>query len=104
MALKQSSDAKIYGPGNEREVIPGIDHVVSAGDIVQVGNFKAEVMDVGGHTVGHIAFYFPEQSTIFVGDSLFALGCGKMFEGTPSQFWSSLQRLRDLPDDTIVYW
>jgi hydroxyacylglutathione hydrolase len=60
-------------------------------------------MDVGGHTLGHIAYYFPEDKTVFVGDSLFALGCGKMFEGTPSQFWTSLKGLRDLPDDTTVY-
>lgn len=61
------------------------------------------VADVGGHTLGHIAFYFPEEKTVFVGDSLFPLGCGKMFEGTPTQFWASLQRLRDLPDDTTIY-
>jgi hydroxyacylglutathione hydrolase len=59
--------------------------------------------DVGGHTIGHIAFHFPAEKTAFVGDSLFALGCGRMFEGTPSQFWSSLQKLRSLPDDTAVY-
>lgn len=59
--------------------------------------------DVGGHTVGHIAFHFPAEKTAFVGDSLFALGCGRMFEGTPSQFWNSLQKLRSLPDDTAVY-
>jgi hydroxyacylglutathione hydrolase len=61
------------------------------------------VLDVGGHTRGHIAFYFESDAKIFVGDSLFALGCGKMFEGTPDQFWNSLKRLRDLPDDTVVY-
>ena len=95
---------KIYGPGNEKEAIPGIDKVVRAGDTFQIGNLRAEVIDVGGHTVGHIAFHFADQSAIFVGDSLFALGCGRMFEGTPSQFWSSLQRLRSLPDETVVYW
>ena len=59
--------------------------------------------DVGGHTIGHIAFHFPSEKTAFVGDSLFAMGCGRMFEGTPQQFWSSLQRLRNLPDDTALY-
>ena len=59
--------------------------------------------DVGGHTLGHIAFHFPEEKTVYVGDALFPLGCGKMFEGTPKQFWASLRRLRDLPDDTTVY-
>jgi len=60
-------------------------------------------MDVGGHTLGHIAYHFPEEKTAFVGDSLFSLGCGRMFEGTPEQFWATLQRLRDLPDDTTIY-
>ena len=60
-------------------------------------------LDVGGHTSGHIAYYFPKEKTAFVGDALFALGCGRMFEGTPEQFWASLQRLRNLPDDTTIY-
>ena len=59
--------------------------------------------DVGGHTIGHIAFYFPAQKSAFVGDSLFSLGCGRMFEGSKEQFWSSLQKLRNLPDDTMLY-
>jgi hypothetical protein len=58
--------------------------------------------DVGGHTLGHIAYYFPTQKTAFVGDSLFALGCGRMFEGTPQQYWTTLQSLRNLPDDTVI--
>jgi hydroxyacylglutathione hydrolase len=61
-------------------------------------------MDVGGHTRGHIAYYLPSESIAFVGDALFALGCGRMFEGTPQQFWASLKRLRSLPDETAVYW
>ena len=65
--------------------------------------FSARAQDVGGHTVGHIAFHFPRERTAFVGDSLFSLGCGRMFEGTPEQFWASLRRLRDLPDETMVY-
>lgn len=68
-----------------------------------ISSFLLDTSDVGGHTLGHIAFYFPSEKTAFVGDSLFALGCGRMFEGTPTQFWSSLKRLRDLPDDTTVY-
>jgi len=95
---------KVVGPVNEKAKIPGIDDAVGAGDVVEFGSTKAHVMDVGGHTKGHIAFYFPEEKTVFVGDSLFALGCGKMFEGTPEQFWTSLKGLRELPDDTTVYW
>lgn len=94
----------MVGPVNEKAKIPGIDAAVGAGDVVEFGSAKAAVMDVGGHTKGHIAFYFPDSKSVFVGDSLFALGCGRMFEGTPQQFWTSLKGLRELPDDTSVYW
>ena len=94
----------MVGPVDEKPKIPGIDLAVGQGDVVEFGSSKATVMDVGGHTKGHIAFYFPESKSVFVGDSLFALGCGRMFEGTPSQFWTSLKGLRELPDDTSVYW
>lgn len=105
LVLKQSfDDVTIYGPIREQAKIPGIDKPVGAGDTIEIGSFTAHVLDVGGHTKGHVAYYFPEQKTVFVGDSLFALGCGKMFEGTPQQFWKSLVTLRDLPDDTTVYW
>lgn len=109
MDLKKNGEAvKVVGPVNEKSKIPGIDVAVGGGDTVQFGSAAtvapAQVIDVGGHTKGHIAYYFPSESKVFVGDSLFALGCGKMFEGTPEQFWASLQRLRDLPDDTMVYW
>lgn len=104
MELKGAYDGvTIHGPEAER--IPGIDVKLNGGDDVEFGNgkFKAKVIDVGGHTKGHIAYYFPEQSCVFVGDSLFSLGCGRMFEGTPSQFWASLLRLRQLPPETTVY-
>mmetsp|Transcript_19323 Transcript_19323/g.21883 ORF Transcript_19323/g.21883 Transcript_19323/m.21883 type:complete len:194 (+) Transcript_19323:244-825(+) len=89
---------KIYGPS---ENIPGCDVPLNGGDVIDFGNKQATIIDVGGHTKGHIAYHFPTEHTVFVGDSLFALGCGKMFEGTPSQFWASLKRLRELPDETI---
>lgn len=94
----------ITGPINEKNKIPGIDIAVRDGDKVRFGNVEGLVIDVGGHTTGHVAYLFPQQRKVFVGDALFSLGCGKMFEGTPSQFWDSLQRLRQLPDDTMVYW
>lgn len=89
---------------NEKARIPGIDVAVGHDDIVTFGSTQAKVLDVGGHTKGHIAYYFPQEKQIFVGDSLFALGCGRMFEGTPEQFWKSLTGLRELEDDTMVYW
>ena len=99
---RANKQVRIVGPGKEK--IPGLDEGVQGGDVVEFGSTKARVIDVGGHTIGHIAFYFENDGVVFVGDSLFALGCGKMFEGTPDQFWESLKRLRSLPDDTIVYW
>jgi hydroxyacylglutathione hydrolase len=92
----------IYGPQSEQ--IPGRDVGLKGGDEVAFGSTKARILDVGGHTKGHIAYYFASDSVVFVGDSLFALGCGRMFEGTPEQFWKTLQGLRSLPDDTMVYW
>ena len=82
---------------------PGIDVEVDDGDRYRFGEAEAEVFFVPGHTSGHIAYAFREQSALFCGDTLFALGCGRMFEGTPQQFWTSLERLRALPDDMRVY-
>lgn len=101
MELKTAS-VQICGPATE--TIPGMNRQMRGGDEFEWGNSIVQVIDVGGHTKGHIAYYFPNENKVFVGDSLFALGCGKMFEGTPAQFWESLKRLRNLPDDTMVYW
>lgn len=94
----------VVGPADEKGKIPGIDVAVKGGDVVDFGSTKAQILSVGGHTKGHIAYYFPSESKVFVGDALFAMGCGRMFEGTAAQFWESLLRLRALPDDTLVYW
>eukprot|EP00560_Eucampia_antarctica_P000515 CAMPEP_0197834578 /NCGR_PEP_ID=MMETSP1437-20131217/22926_1 /TAXON_ID=49252 ORGANISM="Eucampia antarctica, Strain CCMP1452" /NCGR_SAMPLE_ID=MMETSP1437 /ASSEMBLY_ACC=CAM_ASM_001096 /LENGTH=272 /DNA_ID=CAMNT_0043439381 /DNA_START=270 /DNA_END=1088 /DNA_ORIENTATION=- len=102
LELKES-DVSIYGPLTERDKIPGIDYAVGSGESFAFGDQQVQVLDVGGHTKGHIAFYFPGQDLVFPGDSLFALGCGKMFEGTPIQYWKTLQTLRSLPDQTIIY-
>lgn len=93
----------VIGPLKEKEKIPGVDVCVGEGDRVKFGSVEATVLDVGGHTNGHIAYHFPADRKVFTGDALFALGCGRMFEGTPPQFWRSLRSLRDLPDDTTVY-
>ena len=100
MELKKDG-VQVFGPAEEN--IPCMDNALRASDEITFGGAKAEVIDVGGHTLGHIAYYFPMEKTAFVGDSIFSLGCGRMFEGNPKQFWSSLQRLRDLPDDTTIY-
>ena len=101
---KLGNSVKVFGPSKEQNKIPGLDTSVSGGDCFEFGSLKVEVMDVGGHTLGHIAYRFPDQKSVFCGDALFAMGCGRMFEGTPNQFWASLDRLRNLPDDTVVYW
>lgn len=95
---------QVFGPAAES--IPGLDVGLKGGDTFDFGSTsKVQVLDVGGHTKGHIAYYFTEGECkkLFCGDALFSLGCGRMFEGTPTQFWSSLQTMRSLPEDTLVY-
>jgi hydroxyacylglutathione hydrolase len=102
-AIKAETGAIVTAPSGENGKIAIMDKAVSGGDRIQLGSVEAHVIDVGGHTLGHIAYYFPEAKIAFVGDALFALGCGRMFEGTAPQFWASLSRLAELPDDTVVY-
>lgn len=101
--IKAATGCTIVGPRVDRARIPGIDVEVDDGDRYRFGEAEAEVFFVPGHTSGHIAYAFRDQRALFCGDTLFALGCGKMFEGTPQQFWTSLSRLRALPDDMRVY-
>lgn len=101
--LKARFKCQVIGPRNEQEQIPAIDRAVSEGDLVQLGKAEARVIDVPGHTRGHIAYYFADDHAVFVGDTLFALGCGRLFEGTAEQMWSSLGKLLALPDHTKVY-
>ncbi|MCJ9428493.1 hydroxyacylglutathione hydrolase [Kordiimonas marina] len=103
LTLKEKYDLKIYGPSAERERIPGIDIAVGDGDTVYLGDNAATVYDVPGHTAGHIAYHFADADALFCGDTLFAMGCGRLFEGTPDQMWRSLSTLMRLPDDTKVY-
>ena len=102
-AIKQATGCKITAPVVEATKIAGVDRVVAGGDAIKLGAYDVEVIDVGGHTLGHIAYYLPEAGVAFVGDSLFALGCGRMFEGTAPQFWASLSRLKALPPQTTLY-
>jgi hydroxyacylglutathione hydrolase len=101
MALKQATGARISGPAKER--IPGRDVALNEGDAVRIGDHVARVIEVPGHTLGHIALLFDEERVAFVGDTLFAMGCGRLFEGTPAQMYRSLQRLTALPEDTKLY-
>lgn len=101
--VKRRTGCTIIGPRADAARIPGIDVQVGEGDTVMLGEAEARVFDVPGHTSGHIAYHFAESDALFCGDTLFSLGCGRMFEGTPEQFWSSLSKLRALPDSTRVY-
>ena len=102
-ALKERWGCTIIGAANDAARIPGIDHQVSQDDTISIGNSQARVLEVPGHTSGHIAYYFADDGIAFVGDTLFALGCGRLFEGTPDQMWNSLQKLMALPGETVVY-
>ncbi len=103
LALKAETNCLIVGPAPDKERIPGIDIALNDQQTYAFGDHPARVFFVPGHTRGHIAFWFYQDHALFCGDTLFGCGCGRLFEGTPSQMWSSLQRLRRLPDDTRVY-
>lgn len=101
-AIKAATGCTIHGPAEVADKFP-LDHTVAGGGEVALGAHVARVIDVGGHTKGHIAYHLPDDGIAFVGDALFALGCGRMFEGTPQQFWDSLNRLRALPVQTMIH-
>jgi hydroxyacylglutathione hydrolase len=101
-ALKAATGAQIVGPAEVRRIAP-LDREVQDGERVELGETTFEVIACGGHTLGHIAYYDAADEIAFVGDTLFALGCGRLFEGKPDQMWTSLQRLAALPPQTAVY-
>lgn len=100
--IKAATGAIVVGPAEVTRIAP-LDREVRGGDFVMLGETRFEVLESGGHTLGHIAYYDADEHIAFVGDTLFALGCGRLFEGKPDQMWASLQRLAALPDDTRVY-
>ncbi len=101
-AIVAATGARVIAPAEVEKLSP-IDRVVTHGDTVTLGAHEARIIDVSGHTNGHIAYHLPDDGIAFVGDSVFALGCGRMFEGEPAQFWASLQRVKALPGDTVLY-
>jgi hydroxyacylglutathione hydrolase len=101
LAVKKATGARISGPAAEN--IPDRDVGLSEGDTVQLGEHIGRVIEVPGHTLGHIALIFDGERVAFVGDTLFAMGCGRLFEGTPQEMYRSLSRLAELPDDTRLY-
>jgi hydroxyacylglutathione hydrolase len=103
LEIKAATGCTIVGPGHDAARIPGIDVEVNDGDTYKFGAARAEIFFIPGHTRGHIAFWFAESDALFCGDTLFIMGCGRLFEGTPQQMWSSLSRLRTLPGSARVY-
>ena len=100
--LKAEAACEIVGPQEVRRVAP-LDRVVADGDTVMVGQTRFQVVATPGHTLGHVVFHAPDDRLAFVGDTLFALGCGRLFEGTPEQMFDSLQRIKAWPDATVIW-
>jgi hydroxyacylglutathione hydrolase len=102
-AIKEATGCIITGPAAEAARIPTLDRQVMEGDRVRLGEVEAEVIEVPAHTAGHIAYHFPIEQAAFVGDTLFAMGCGRLFEGTAEQMFANMQRLAALPGETEIY-
>lgn len=101
-ALAAATGARVIGAKADAHRLPPLDEAVAEGDVVRIGMDEGQVIDVPGHTVGHIAFYFPASGVVFTADSLMAAGCGRLFEGAPALMWASLSKLAALPPDTLV--
>ena len=101
--LKEKYGASVVGYEGDKERIPGIDRLVNDQETWIYKNFEAKIIHIPGHTLGHICFYFYNEESVFTGDTLFSLGCGRIFEGTYSQMFDSLMKLKKLPQNTKVY-
>jgi hydroxyacylglutathione hydrolase len=101
--LKARHHCKVTAPRGEAQKVPAVDVQVGEGDKVSVGGLSARVLETPGHTAGHISYWFEADKLVFVGDTLFSIGCGRVIEGTPPMMWQSLLKLRALPDDTQVF-
>jgi len=101
-AIRAATGAVVTGPAEAEKVVP-MDRVIAGGDRVTVGAMEAEVWDIPAHTAGHIALYFAAEKMIFTGDTLFAMGCGRLFEGDAAQMFANMTRFAALPDDVLVY-
>ncbi|WP_183954250.1 hydroxyacylglutathione hydrolase [Sphingobium fontiphilum] len=102
-AIKAATGCAITGPAAEAGKISTLDVLVGEDDMVRIGDHQARVMAVPAHTAGHIAYHLADDAMIFVGDTLFAMGCGRLFEGTAAQMFDAMARFAALPDETIVY-
>lgn len=103
LELKTATGCRIAGPGKDVGRIPGMDVELFEGDRFKLGEANAEIFETPGHTSGHISFWFPDSNALFCADTLFSLGCGRLFEGTPEDMWTSLKKFAGLPDEALVY-
>jgi len=103
LALKQAFAPEVVGAAKDAARIPGIDKGFTEGEVFSLGSHKAKVLEIPAHTSQHIAFWFEADRAVFTGDTLFAMGCGRLFEGTAEMMWTSLSKLMQLPDDARVY-
>lgn len=101
--IKRAMGSQVTGPRAEAGKIEGLDHLVDEGDVIRLSSHTASVLRVPGHTQGHVAFHFKDDGALFTGDTLFAMGCGRLFEGTPADMWGNMQRYLAMPDKTRVY-
>lgn len=102
-ALKAEYGPEVFGPAAEAERIPGLDRIVHDGDRIPFGPASVRVLETPGHTMGHVSYWIPEADIAFVGDTLFAMGCGRVLEGNHEMMWASLKRIAGLPSQTMLY-
>lgn len=103
LELKELTHCQILASEADKSRIPGITKGLKQGDKIKLGNQTAHVIATPGHTLHHMVYHFPESNALFCGDTLFSLGCGRLFEGSPEQMWHSLQQLKRLPKNTLIY-
>lgn len=103
LELKAKTGCQVIAANSDKDRIPGFDKGVDDGDVIKIGQYAAKVLATPGHTSGHIVYYFADAAALFCGDTLFSMGCGRLFEGSAEQMWQSLQKIKALPGDTRIY-
>ncbi|MDD5114952.1 MAG: hydroxyacylglutathione hydrolase [Methylobacter sp.] len=103
LELKAKTGCQVIAATADKDRIPGFDKGVDDGDVIKIGQYAAKVLATPGHTSGHIVYYFADAAALFCGDTLFGMGCGRLFEGSAEQMWQSLQKIKALPGDTQIY-
>ena len=103
LELKETTGCKIFGPEKGLRAIPGIDKILTEQDTLSLGKHSVQILETPGHTKKAVSYFIKKENILFCGDTLFSLGCGRMFEGTPEEFWNSLKKIKSLPSETLVY-